>query len=278
MTQQAQPYNTDLLDMVFENRNREYGAYELRRTYPRTLARALGSVFLLIAVFLAFVELARRVNNSGTTDDKWGATVMTTISCPASLSLLKPMPPKTSANATNTALRRFVPLLLAPDDRAPDLDSAPTQAELFQSNAGIGSSDRDGEAPMPTDLFEKAAIGSGDGAGKAQADPIVYDMGGVHIPPYFPGGDQELLGYLARHIRFPETARLAGITSQTAVVSFVVNADGSISDIAVLKDPGAGCGAEVVRVVSGMPRWSPGESNGQPVRVRFYLPVRFELR
>lgn len=281
MTHQAQPTrNHDLLDIVFANRNQAYGAYQLRRNYPDALARALGGGFLAIGAFFLSVHLISDFRKNNAIYRESEVTVLTKPNKKDPEPVAKPQPAKAAAAQPVKARQRSVPTLVVPNDQAPELGSRTTQAELIQSNADIGASDSDGAHEGPPDLTDHVSTGLGlsDGKGSSSGGQTVYDMGGVHKPPYFPGGEQELLMYLSKHIRYPEAARIAGISSQVAVVSFVVNTDGTITDIAVLKDPGAGCGKEVQRVVNGMPRWVPGESNGHAVRVRFYLPVRFELQ
>jgi len=282
MTHQPQPSGgpRDLLDIVFANRNQTYGAYQLRRTYPDALARALGGGFLFIGAFFLAVHLLDRLGKNATTYDIPDYTTVLVSDKKKMEPVDKPQIPKAAAAGPIQAKDRFVPPLVVANEQAPELENQNTQADLILSNADVGASDQIGTSEGPPDLTDAivSGLGTGDGAGAGSGDPTVYDMSGVHKPPYFPGGEQELLRYLSKHIRYPEAARIAGLSSQQVVVSFVVNTDGSISDIAVLKDPGAGCGNEVLRVVSGMPHWTPGESNGHPVRVRFYLPVRFELK
>ena len=103
-----------------------------------------------------------------------------------------------------------------------------------------------------------------------------YQIFDIQKPPSFPGGERELLKYLAENIKYPPLARENNIQGSVAL-SFVIQKDGSVSDVSVLKDIGGGCGKEAVRVVNGMPKWSPGEANGHPVKVRYTLPVRFKL-
>jgi protein TonB len=95
--------------------------------------------------------------------------------------------------------------------------------------------------------------------------------------PSFPGGDAAMMAYLRDNIVYPASARETNIMG-TVALRFVVGVDGSISDIAILKDPGGGCGKEAVRVLKSMPTWIPGEANGNPVKVRFTMPVRFILQ
>lgn len=94
--------------------------------------------------------------------------------------------------------------------------------------------------------------------------------------PEFPGGEQAMLQFLVENIKYPKLARENGIQGRV-VVQFVVEKDGSLSNLVILKDIGAGCGEEAVRVVSMMPRWSPGMQDDHPVRVKFWLPIKFGL-
>ena len=98
----------------------------------------------------------------------------------------------------------------------------------------------------------------------------------VEKMPVFSGGEAALMRYLAGNIVYPATAKEAGI-SGTVYITFVVETDGRVSAIAVLRGVGGGCTDEAVRVVSGMPRWEPGKQRGKPVRVRMNLPISFKL-
>jgi protein TonB len=95
--------------------------------------------------------------------------------------------------------------------------------------------------------------------------------------PEFPGGYAALMKYLSENIKYPDIARETGITG-TVGVTFIIEPDGSVSSIAVLRGVAGGCTEEAVRVVSEMPYWTPGKQRGKPVRVRMSLPVKFSLR
>lgn len=110
----------------------------------------------------------------------------------------------------------------------------------------------------------------------ASAAEKTYEMFDIQKAPTFPGGEAEMLKFLSANIKYPALARENGIQG-TVVLSFVVQADGAVGEVTILRDIGAGCGKEVLRVVSMMPRWTSGEANGKPVRVRYTLPVRFKL-
>ncbi len=98
----------------------------------------------------------------------------------------------------------------------------------------------------------------------------------VEDQPEFPGGEEARQRFLEDNLRYPTMAREAGIQG-TVFVTFVVETDGSVTDVRVLRGIGGGCDEEAVRVVNMMPRWEPGRQRGQPVRVQFNMPIRFRL-
>lgn len=99
----------------------------------------------------------------------------------------------------------------------------------------------------------------------------------VEAMPEFPGGEAALHKYLGENIKYPQMAKESGIQGRV-FVTFVVERDGSVTDVKVLRGIGGGCDEEAIRVVKGMPRWSPGKQRGKPVRVQFNLPVKFTLQ
>ncbi len=93
--------------------------------------------------------------------------------------------------------------------------------------------------------------------------------------PYFPGGDDELMNFLSKNLKYPELAKRAGITGKV-IIDFVIEIDGKISDIKVVKGIGYGCDDEAVRVVKLMPKWIPAKINGKPIRFKLTLPIVFK--
>ncbi len=98
----------------------------------------------------------------------------------------------------------------------------------------------------------------------------------VEDQPEFPGGEEARQRFLEQNLRYPQMAREAGIQG-TVFVTFVVETDGSVTDVRILRGIGGGCDEEAIRVVRMMPRWEPGRQRGQPVRVQFNMPIRFRL-
>lgn len=98
----------------------------------------------------------------------------------------------------------------------------------------------------------------------------------VDTPPFFPGGDDARIQFLSENINYPDSARIKGIEG-TVLATFVVERDGTLSDVKILKGIGGGCDEEVLRVIKAMPRWNPGIQRGKPVRVQFNMPLKFSL-
>ena len=99
----------------------------------------------------------------------------------------------------------------------------------------------------------------------------------VEEMPAYPGGDQRLMEYVAKNIKYPQIARETGIQGRV-FVGFVVEPDGSVSNVKVLRGIGGGCDEEAMRVVKSMPKWKPGKQRGKAVRVSYMLPVNFKLQ
>ena len=116
-------------------------------------------------------------------------------------------------------------------------------------------------------------------SGYAMAQIVVVDEEiflVVENEPEFPGGSDSLYAYIARNIKYPETAKKEKIEGRV-FVTFVIEKDGQVSSAKILRDIGGGCGEEAIRVVKSMPKWKPGTQRGNPVRVQFNLPVSFML-
>ncbi|MBW6460037.1 MAG: TonB family protein [Bacteroidales bacterium] len=99
----------------------------------------------------------------------------------------------------------------------------------------------------------------------------------VESMPVFPGGEANLYKFLAENIKYPQMAKESGIQGRV-FVTFVVERDGSVTDVRVLRGIGGGCDEEAIRVVRNMPKWTPGKQRNKAVRVQYNLPVKFTLQ
>jgi len=128
-------------------------------------------------------------------------------------------------------------------------------------------------------IFNKVAIDASEGtsnltSGGSDTANVVYEV--VEIQPSPPGGMAGWNKYLMENLRYPTNAQRKGIEG-TVIVAFVVNIDGTTTDIEILRSVGGGCDEEVIRIVKGSPKWTPGMQRGTPVRTRMRLPLRFML-
>ena len=127
-------------------------------------------------------------------------------------------------------------------------------------------------------LLAVAALSAQNTRGKNNVKESVDEPTFIAVEqmPEFPGGQEGLVNYLVENLNYPEKAKAKKITGKV-YVSFVVEKDGSISNVKVLRDIGYGCGEEAVRVVKAMPRWKPGMQRGKNVRVQYTLPLNFQI-
>jgi protein TonB len=120
------------------------------------------------------------------------------------------------------------------------------------------------EEYVPVEVEEEEVV-------EAEVFTIVEEM------PSYPGGDMKMYEYLGKNIKYPQIARESGIQGRV-FVNFVVEPDGSVSNVKVLRGIGGGCDEEAIRVVKSMPKWKPGKQRGKAVRVSYTLPVVFKLQ
>lgn len=269
----------DALDIIFANRNRAYGAYPLRREYPNRLAQALGLLLLLIALALLLPRILAAFQEPPAPVPPEESRVYEP-GLPPDIAVPPPPPPpvETPPPPPQHSAVRFVPPDPRPDEQVPEPSSQLTPEQILNTPGVVGA-----VQTATTDYPEGVPADPPSDWPNAPVEAQIKPDDDIRLPtdvqrlPTFPGGDQALFEFLNRNIRYPARAREIGIQG-VAVLSFVVGKDGDISEVSVLKDPGAGCGKEALRVVGAMPRWIPGEANGHPVRVRFTLPVHFRLR
>ncbi len=278
MATQAQPVSSrDALDIIFAQRNRAYGAYALRREYPVNLGKALSIGFLLIGFFIVLPHIlqafAGLVPREIILDNR-----EIILSPPRDIDPATPPPPPpppiTPPPPVHATIAFLPPVVL--EDREVRDEDVRAVDDLLSNPADIDIIDREGDPDAPPLDIDPGEL-SNIIVNNAVPEEEPLEAFAVHKMPSFPGGERDLMAYLAKNIDYPTLAKEANIEG-VVVLGFVVGKDGSIKDINIMKDIGGGCGKEALRVVREMPRWSPGEANGHAVKVRFTLPVRFKLQ
>lgn len=254
----------DLNDLVFENKNKEYGAYWLRKNYPKHLRIALiVAVILFVISFLMpyivtfFTPAEKPVPIKKIT--------YTELSEPPPIDKNTPPPPPPDLPPPPPKTIKFTPPVVKPDEEVKQEDVPPPIEEVQKSEPSsvttVVDPDASYSAPPPTVVESPKA-------------PQIFTF--VQQMPEFPGGEKEMINYLYKNIRYPTAARENGIEG-TVMLEFVVNEDGSISGIKALRQVAGGCTEEAIRVVGSMPKWKAGMQNGNAVKVYFHLPVTFKL-
>jgi protein TonB len=266
----------DMLDIIFANRNKAYGAYQLRRAYNKYLGRALGLGLLLILFVFALPYIMSAVRGLVPKDKP--VDVIAELGPPPDIDPNNPPPPPPPPPPTppppTRSTVKFVPPVVKKDEEVQEEEQKAVE-ELIEKKEDIGTEDKKGnddaapaieENPSELQVIEEPKV----------VEDKTFEMFDIQKPPSFPGGEAELFKFLQKNIEYPALAKENNI-SGVVPLTFVVNKDGSVSDVQILRDIGGGCGKEAVRVVKAMPKWVPGEANGHAVKVRYTLPVRFKL-
>ncbi|WP_184549476.1 energy transducer TonB [Mucilaginibacter sp. FT3.2] len=266
-------YNVEWLDLVFSQRNKAYGAYELRQHYSKTMSKAMGITFAGLAV-LVTVSIALRhkpvpADNTRIIE----ASLNTLIQPPAKDEIKKPVlekpvsPPKTS---TPVPTVRFVTPVVT------DKDITEEPPAITELNGAIGPKTikADGNGPVVVDPIDPP--GNGSGKGDIVEDQSIHDFRGIEVMPEPEGGAAGWAKFLQKNLRFPPAAQEQGVSGKV-FLSFVVEKNGQISNIKVSRGAGFGFDEEAIRVLKLAKPWKPGIQNGQPVRVAYSIPFNFQL-
>ena len=265
----------DMLDIIFADRNKAYGAYFLRRSYPKYLTRALMYGLLLIFLFFALPYIMSAVK--GLIPQDKPVDVVAELGPPPDIDPNNPPPPPPPPPPTppppTRSTVKFVPPVIKKDEEVQEEEQKAVE-ELIDKKEDIGTEDKKGNDEAPPTIEENPAELQIET--QAVVEEKTFEMFDIQKPPSFPGGDAELFKYLQKNMEYPALAKENNIQG-VVPITFVVGKDGSVSDVQILRDIGGGCGKEAVRVVKSMPKWIPGEANGHAVKVRYTLPVRFKL-
>ena len=133
---------------------------------------------------------------------------------------------------------------------------------------------QDPEKPVPPPPAKPSKKSVSDKKEQVEGEDVIFTV--VENPPSYPGGDEARIKYLISSIKYPEEARKKG-TQGTVYITFVVEPDGAVTNVKVLRGIGSGCDEEAYRVISEMPKWNPGKQKGKSVRVQYNMPIKFVL-
>lgn len=267
-------------NIIFRGRNQAYGAYALRKTYG---SHILMAVCLATGIFITglgwpLLKQNKTVITGTPTEDltKDKVTILDTgriLPPPAKMESTPASPPVQQTQEKVKTVAHVTTKVVA-NDHPDDDREVPTVDQL--KGAIIGTHNQEGEMAKNPNVegMETPAINGGTGTGE-EAHNGIYEF--VADMPYFEGGEEGLLRYISKRIKYPRQAvneQVEGIV----VVSFVVDRTGNVTDATILKGLGFGTDEEALRVINTMPAWTPGKQNGKPVAVRYTLPIRFSMK
>lgn len=263
----------DFDELVFDKRNKGYGAYLLRKKYDDHLMAGLTLGVALLIGLLAIPYLSRLGKSDPLITDR---------TIPAPTFIINPLivePPAKKTETTSgqkaqggmqqqTVANRTLQMSARPDSQAP------TPEELDGLQPGLNNNPGNGNNPY--ELPGDGGDGENDGGKGGEGEETMGRFVKLEKEPEFPGGPKAMYEFLKTHIRYPERAKQMGIEG-TVYIGFVVDEYGNIRFAKVARGIGGGCDEEALRVVNKMPRWIPGRQAGHPVKVSLSLPVSYSL-
>ncbi len=249
-----------LEDIVFKNRNKEYGSYFLRKNYRKYVIISMIFGFVLIGAVVAYPLINAYINKERLIREKQ-KEVGVKFENLKQEEAPPPPPPPPPPEAMVEKVKFTAPVVVE------DTTIEVSMANMDDLNKKV--------AEAPTEDVEVEVRDEGPKVIETPVQAEIFTV--VEEQPGYPGGEEARIGYLQQNIKYPEEAKELGIQGKV-FVTFVVEVDGTISDVRVLRGIGGGCDEEAIRVVRSMPKWVPGKQRGVPVRVQFNLPIKFTLQ
>lgn len=264
----------DILDIIFDGRNKEYGAYQLRKTYNQRIWRAMIGTFLICALLLIGSIIANSTGN------KKAEVVVQDVNLEAMKKEEKkpeppPPPPPPKQEPPKVEITKFTPPKIVKDEEVKPDEEIKEVEKLEDTKIGTINQEGAKDEGVVAPPVEKST-------GVVEAPKVEEDYDKVftvvQIPAEFPGGLPQWTKYLERNLnRDLPVENGAPPGKYTVVVSFIVSKDGSISDVSAENDPGYGTKAEAMRVINKGPHWKPAVQNGRNVIYRHKQSITFQV-
>lgn len=271
-------------DIIFEGRNKDYGAYELRSTsvarHNKSVLYTLLGAALAVVLVWGFATVQNIIAERSIADAGEQEEVLVDMGTdepepePEQQKLEQPKPEVLPEEILNSV--KVTELKIVEDEKVKHEDEIKSQEELKETTTAFGSSDNDKgtDDRNITQTKKDEIIVEEKPVEKVEPEKIFTS---VEQNPEFPGGQAALLKYLSSHIQYPPQAAENGKEGKV-VVQFVVEKDGHVGDVKVVRSVDKDLDREAIRVCKSLPKFTPGRQNGQPVRVWFTLPVTFKLQ
>lgn len=268
-------------DIVFEGKNKDFGAYKMRESSVSRHTKAITWVLIAVAVLLVILILsvsgvfsrAEEEQIVTSTEQEIATFDSEEIEEEEEIEQVKFEEPEEIIAPEEVANQQQLTDLLIVDDKDIEEDKqVKNQQDVLENEAAVGSVDiTEGTNDLNKIAIKEEVIA----APKVDDEPVSIAM--VEQKPEFPGGEAEMYKWLSNNIVYPSAASEEGVQGRV-VVEFVVGKDGSINNARVVRSRHPALDKEALRVVKSMPKWMPGRNNGQPVKVTYTLPVTFKLQ
>lgn len=266
--------SSQLIDIVFDGRNKTYGAYELRKFYKRRLQTALLLMFALVALLFAGILMRSHASTKAYTMavDEVTITPLSEPEVPLPPSVVPP--PVVEPPAVQ--MERFTPPLIVANEEVTADELPPDISDLTDSKIGLAKQDGDKDLGIVAPPVETRSVVEVV-APKVMEEDYEKVFYKVENPAEFPGGAGEWLRYLQKNLRYPDVAIENG-TQGVVKVQFIVDKEGNISEVVALNNPGDGLAEEAVRIIKRGPKWKPAEQNDRKVIYRHIQAITFSLQ
>ena len=276
-------YDPKWVDMVFAGKNKEYGAYQLRKGTSGRNIKAL--LILIIAAALVGGFLAWKVIEQKQAEEQQAymeAMELAKLQEQAKKEKKKPEPikPKVEQKKEIPVARetqKFTAPVIKKDELVKE-ENQVKQMDQLDDKVAVGTENKEGVKDRTVEAVRNdiaVAPPPPPPAPNPEVANKVFDV--VEEMPSFPGGQGALMAFLSSNIKYPVVAQENGVQGRV-IVGFVVEKDGSISDVKVMRSVDPSLDREAQRVVKAMPKWKPGKQNGSAVRVKYTVPVVFRLQ
>ncbi len=264
-------YRQEWLELVFENRNKEYGAYIIRKEQSAYLQKGLLiAVFGFSLMILLFYAYNNFNDKPVKTADKIIDVKLDKIFIPKD-EIVKPPEQQKQEQKQTEKVKLTDNIIVTKDELVKE--EPPTIEKIKE--ATIASENSSGEKSIEINPIIETKGDEKGGLKSIEGNPNqVYDF--VAESPEFSGGMKAWAKFLNNNLNYPAAARENNIQGRV-ILSFVIEKDGTLSQIKVVQGIGGGCDDEAIRVLKKAPKWTPGRQNGQAVRVQFTLPIYFKL-
>ncbi len=265
------------IDIVFEGRNKEYGAYDLRKNNAKNTNKAVLIGGLLFISAFAAPMISKYLEGSEDGDAilkaKMKETEIVLASPPPVDEKIPPPPPAVEPPPPRVDQVRFPPPVVKPDEQVVE-EEPPTIQDLQKADPGQKTIKGDPDAPIQ---IENQKFGEGP-VNQEITEETNEVFTNVEVFPEFPGGMEAFYKFLSKNLVYPPMSRENNIQGRVTV-NFVVEKDGSLTDIKVLRGVPGGedLNQEAIRILKKSPKWKAGVQNGRPVRVSYSVPIMFQL-